>query len=367
MKFFEDEVQNAKFIKDNLMGASSTRILEDLLTRVPLGKNMRILDNKNPAFWQGFYMKIMKKISIIGLLLLALGCIGNNINFTPDMSLLTTWERSEITSNEHQQPYIAIFKKDGKTLIYLASKHNFGKTLDMVDYIYANFKPKVAVLEFESGGRMLKEKCSRNEFEYSAGIAADKNIPVVLSDLQDHDKLKIVAQINPDAYKIYQAKWIVSNAINYEKQYGGKTTAEQEVLNFKKFAWNDNMPEAMNVEQFKDWFKKHLGTDFDKANLSEIFKKDWRYPLSSGTVFNKFSEDEDILARDPFMLKNITAALNKYNTVYAAFGEGHYRSQRKVLEEMLGKPQYIWELEKYTDRNNCKGFKIKQEILVPNP
>ena len=45
--------------------------------------------------------------------------------------------------------------------------------------------------------------------------------------------------------------------------------------------------------------------------------------------------------RDPFMLRNIAAALNRYDTVFAVFGEGHYRSQRLVLEDMLGKPEYI--------------------------
>lgn len=44
MKFFDNDAQNAKFIKDNLMGPSAVRILEELLTRVSLGKNMRILD-----------------------------------------------------------------------------------------------------------------------------------------------------------------------------------------------------------------------------------------------------------------------------------------------------------------------------------
>lgn len=299
---------------------------------------------------------------------LATACATGGKPLTPDMSLLTPWEKAEKISEKHKQPpYIAVFKKDEKTLIYLASKHNSGKTLDMVDYVFANFKPQIAVLEYENSGRALRDKCSWNEFEYSAGIASDKNLPVALADLQTSDKLRILAQTDPDVYKTYQARWSVVNATAYEKASGKKTTAAKEIVNFKTFIWNEQMPRPMDAQELKNWFEEHFAIDFDKANLNEVLKDGWNYPLSTGTVFNKLSNDEDMLVRDPFMLRNITAALNKYDTVYAAFGEGHYRSHRKVLEKMLGKPEYIWELKTYTDRNHYQGFRIKQEVLVPTP
>ena len=309
----------------------------------------------------------MKKIIILFFaVLFTAACAGTKQTYQPDLALLKTWEQAEKPSGEHSQPYIAIFKKDGKTLVYLASRHNSARTLDMVDYIFSNFKPQIAVVEFERSGRPLKDKCSWNEFEYSAGIAADKNIPVVLADLTLADKTKILSSKYPDLHKILQARWMINNSMMSKKQFGHYETAAQGVNNFKHFAYTPDMPEPMTADEFKTWFKQYFNKDFDKADLNEIFKEDWRWPISAGTIFNKLSEDEDFYARDPFMIKNITAALNKYNIVYAAFGEGHYRSHRKILEDMLGKPEYIWDV-KYTDRNNCQGFKIKQEILVPEP
>lgn len=44
MKFFENEEKNAKFIQDNLMGPNALLILEELLEKIKLNKNMRILD-----------------------------------------------------------------------------------------------------------------------------------------------------------------------------------------------------------------------------------------------------------------------------------------------------------------------------------
>ena len=231
-------------------------------------------------------------------------------------------------------------------------------------HIFSNFKPQIAVVEFARSGRPLRDKCSWNEFEYSAGIALDKDIPVALADLTVEDKTKILSSKYPDLHKIYQAKWMISNTMSGKRQFGTYDTAEQGVVNFKHAVWKPDMPEPMTAEEFKAFFKEHFNADFDNADLNEIFKEGWNWPSSKGTVFNKLSEDEDLYARDPFMVKNIAAALNKYDTVYAAFGEGHYRSHRKILEDMLGKPEYIWDIE-YKDRNNCQGFKIKEEILVP--
>ncbi|MDR1124426.1 MAG: hypothetical protein LBL61_07665 [Elusimicrobiota bacterium] len=308
----------------------------------------------------------MKKIITLFFAISFIAVSAGAQTFQPNLALLTTYEQSENPSEQHHQPYIAIFKKDGKTLIYLASKHYADETLDMVDYVFANFKPKIAVVEFERSGRMLRDKCSRNEFEYSAGIASDKNIPVVLADLPDDEKIKILSRKDPNAYKTYQAKWMINNSMMHKRQFGTYTTADGEVQSFTHFAWKPDMPEPMTAEEFKIWFKERFNEDFDTADLNEIFKEDWTWPLSTGTIFNKLSEDMDFYARDPFIVKNIAAALNKYKTVYAAFGEGHYRTHRKISEDMLGKPEYIWDVE-YKDRNNCQGFQIKKVILVPEP
>lgn len=44
MIFFENEAKNTKFIKDNLMGPNALLILKELLERLKLNKDMRILD-----------------------------------------------------------------------------------------------------------------------------------------------------------------------------------------------------------------------------------------------------------------------------------------------------------------------------------
>lgn len=49
--------------------------------------------------------------------------------------------------------------------------------------------------------------------------------------------------------------------------------------------------------------------------------------------------------RDRFMLQNIAAALNKWDSVFVIFGGAHFANQRLVLEDMMGKPEYITKIK----------------------
>ena len=74
---------------------------------------------------------------------------------------------------------------------------------------------------------------------------------------------------------------------------------------------------------------------------SEITNKVLHDVLRAGPSKNKMCEYLSKYGRDKFMLENIATALNKYNTVFAIFGSGHYEAQRLVLEDMMGEPEYI--------------------------
>jgi len=341
--------------------------------------------------------------------------------FKPKLKLLTEYKYSKIAPEQpREQPYIAVFEKGGKTLIYHASKHDDGKTYDMTNYVFNNFSPQVTVIEFQRSGPKPGNKYSGNEFEYIAAVASDKNIPVALADLSAKENIEILQNIEGDylnirvyrnvvLYKIHQARWIIHNALDYEREFGGYTTAAQEVASFNNFVqtadearvkkWFPHFSKyftnetefiswlrkyfdkySMNEKEFNRWFKNNFyDVDFDAQQRNGMFKEtfsgNWDAPVSPGrpdTVFSKMNEDIDYLGRNPFMLKNIAAALNKYNVVYAAFGGGHYITHREVLEKMLGKPRYIpWDAKYITiinqDEDSGQSFKIKEEILVPKP
>ena len=96
----------------------------------------------------------------------------------------------------------------------------------------------------------------------------------------------------------------------------------------------------------------------DKRNLSEVLRVS---PNSKGSDLQKMGAKLNKEGRDPFMVNNIATALNKYDTVFCIFGEGHFRDQRAVLDDMFGKEpdEYITE---FPDMHTDFG-KVKRNIF----
>ena len=178
---------------------------------------------------------------------------------------------------------------------------------------------------------------NKHESSYTALKSKQRQIPVVLADLgYGFGVYKRLVEINKNNLILAQVDWIIGNIISYKKMYNQKTTAERELKLFNLRAKENNFPTA-KIEDIKYWFLNEYGKDIDAADLAEI---DF-IPKSKGKKLNVFYYTVGRLIRDPFMLKNIELALNKYDTVFVCFGEGHYRSQKGIIEDSLGVPEYI--------------------------
>lgn len=109
--------------------------------------------------------------------------------FKPDFSLL-----GNTKIMDKQQPYIAIYRRGNKTLVYMADFHGEKKSWDMVDWCFSEkfrIKPDVLITEFEHTGRQLTNS-PNNTLTHAAFVAERHNIPVVLSDLSDDEKLAVL-------------------------------------------------------------------------------------------------------------------------------------------------------------------------------
>lgn len=215
------------------------------------------------------------------------------------MHLYQMWDDAEKLF--HNDPFIAVFKKDNKTLVYLGDAHSRNVSFDMSDFCFSNKmpKPEIAVLELNPESKLSNWSFHDNTLAYLAAIATQQNIPVVYADLSNDEKLKVLETYNPNQ-------------------------------NFKQ-------------EDLKKIFSCG-GPSYKKGQL------------------NKFAADIDKYGRDPFMIENITAALNKYDTIFASMGTGHYYSQVLILEDMLGKPEYLDEAP--NTRGDFSNIEIKSIKLI---
>jgi len=181
---------------------------------------------------------------------------------------------------------IAVFKKNNKTLIYNLDAHYKNLSFDRVDFCFSGKTlpiPEITVIELSKEQLLLKKQFLQqdNSVSYSAFLSTIKNIPFVCADLDKKQMLDIL----------------------------------------KKRLPNNNL----------------IDEDVIKALNSGG-------PFTTKNIYNFYANEIVRYGRDPFMIKNIATALNKYNTVFASFGHGHYCCQRLILEDMLGEPEYIKEV-----------------------
>ncbi len=225
------------------------------------------------------------------------------MQFKPNFDLLRDWASAEKSIKfASTSAYVAIFRRDDKTLVYMCDRHGENISFNMVDMCFADdfgVKPDVLLTEIENTGFERKfnwHGYQSNTLVYAAGIAAQRNIPVVFSDLSDLQYVDVINCGFPD--------------------------------------------------------NKITTIDLDRVLSSE--------PNMNGNLLQQMSSYLNVMGRDRFMLRNIAAALNRYDTVFAIFGVGHYEDQRLVLEDMLGKPEYITRIKNMRgDFSNVKIEPIK--------
>ena len=205
--------------------------------------------------------------------------------FKPNFDLLVGWadtvRAKDFASNS---AFIAVFKRDNKTLVYMCDIHSHNISFNMVDMCFSDdfgIKPDVLLTEIENAGYERKlgwHGLQDNTLAYASAVAAKNKVPVVFADLSDDQMIDVLKSGFP----------------------------EREITN----------------------------EEVHKALRAGPSKKD-------GDIYNQMCDYLGQMGRDRFMLENIAVALNKYDTVFVIFGTGHYEKQRLVLEDMMGKPEYI--------------------------
>lgn len=223
------------------------------------------------------------------------------MQFKPNFNLLKSWDEvTDVISTD--KPYCAVYKKNGKTLVYIAAHHFSDNTLNLINFCFggANIsipKPGVVVVEREAENPI--KSTDKDEAVYLAKLAIKNGADVVYAD-------------PPMAAMLY-------------------------VLNNRNKTRNLTMDDLYKILHAK--------------------------PAVNGNENERMGAELNMFCRNRFHLLNIAAALNKYDVVFCAFGEGHFREQSLVLEDMMGKPEFIVdapqvEIENVSDIKEFERVKI---------
>ena len=216
------------------------------------------------------------------------------MHFKPNFDLLCHWKDAEKAKDfASNAAFIAVFKNsNNKTLVYMCDHHRLNISFNMVDMCFAEdfgIKPDILLTEMINTGfekRFNWHGLQDNTLAHAAAVAIKRNVPVVFADLSESQCVDVINRGFPD------------NQISSE-------------------------------------------------DLRKVFGSGG--PNPDGSLYQKMAAYVDFYGRDRFMLENIAVALNQYDTVFAIFGSGHYEAQRLVLEDMMGKPEYITRIKNMRD------------------
>lgn len=261
--------------------------------------------------------------------------------YIPDLKLLTTYDKAK----HFKYPLMAIFEFDKKHLIYICSPHNpitkCPEVFDAINYAFKKFDIDCVVTEIKHHYKNIEQdptsnlgKENANDLSYSAYVAREQNIPYIFADINYQDWLSF----GHNKSIIMQTMIILKNSNAYQKIFKKNDTIDHAFKTYKQTLSNLGYDSKLTPEQFKKSLEKNFVIDTSNGTISKI-------PEIFNTSNKTFAELY-LRLRDPYMIKQIFKAVNKYKNVLVTMGAGHYECQRLVFENSFGKPKYIYTFPK---------------------
>ena len=109
-------------------------------------------------------------------------------------------------------------------------------------------------------------------------------------------------------------------------------------FNIKQFSLNPNNPNWLNVNDFKEWYRKNQETEF---NYEEITAETTKPYCSNNAGYIQQFACYNSKIRDFHIVNVIADMLNQYNRVLVVYGHGHHTMQQAILEELMGEPTVV--------------------------
>ena len=262
--------------------------------------------------------------------------------FTADTSAVN--QRREEHSRLYEQfpspSYLAVYQKGDKKLVVLAAKHG-AVSIPPVQYAFDTYAPQVALVEREPG-EPFGGSCSEAEDGYTAALSGKHQIPLVRADVTQEQQW-LFAQENGFSYEDWQMLWIIRDAYYRSRETDAPLTAQEAIATYARRDHHEDWGKLFTEKSLNRYFKKHYKQDFEETDFVQLFQDLMNiYPEKwvVKTPFYRLNHATS-LARSQFMLENIAAALNQYDTVFIEMGAGHFLDLAQALQEMIGQPQVI--------------------------
>lgn len=257
-------------------------------------------------------------------------------------------------------PFLALYKKDGRQLSYIATNHGSDRnspTFNLIKNTVNEFKPDFMILEgFETKRgvspsdiiKLVEKGCEQNpdqceEPHLGIELASSLNIPFIggePSDEEIFDDLRYEGYSRDDVFALYFTRLIPQ--LYRDHQVGKMEDLQQKYEAYLQGSGISNI--TLTYADYEDWLKKYISST---VGFSDLIDAKFSAPATGGNKLQQIADKTEWI-RDKHILRTILDSSLKYNKVLVIYGHSHFLTQDDVLEQNLGKPTF---LEKYSAQN----------------
>lgn len=275
--------------------------------------------------------------------------------FNPDCSLIKAWD--DVTVLPLAAPFVSAFNRAGKSLHYIAARHEGGlqsPTLRTVNAEFEKFRPHVVILEGmpntgEVSPSWYLEHCraqAREDFaaggeaSYAAVLAGERGIDFVSGEPSDRNLYEGLA-----AQGFTRADflgWHITVVMRHHIEGGVLeaaavgTLVERQAQNILYGIGVEG--ESFSSADFRAWYRDRMGCDFTLGGLAAIDGSPSRARDANALQAIMSAADN---VREPHIVKTIAQQLEAHDRVLVVYGSAHLGKQEAVLRKMMGSVRHF--------------------------
>ena len=272
----------------------------------------------------------------------------------PDLSLLQPRRQDDQDPDVTGAPYVALFEKDGKQLLFLAAKHEKdienAPTHELVRKAIDWLEPDVVIIEgvrtsegpnpqrFLGNARRRVESGSAPESLYAAVLGIDSGAIVIGGEPDPEATTDVIHEAgysDSDLLGFLLARRMVQMVRNQDLTRDEFDSQANKALRFLKRKFK--IRSDFDANDFLNWYKRNLGEKFKARKIrSEVNPM----LVDEPTILRKMA----ILAmkaREYNLAELEARMLQEHDRVLVVYGSGHLRWERRMLEDMMGLPVLV--------------------------
>ena len=305
---------------------------------------------------QTYHFKVNRNLLSIIICSIILSCCSSKNQYAKnqyDFSKLHTYslqmQQDLQESNKVRFPFKASFHTKDMDLLYLALRHDTGlksPSLRAVKTAIKIFTPDLIIIEgltedaqYQTTLNLARKQCATDSKECSENLYA-----IYLADL--HNIAFVGAEPNNQhVFQVmkeegYQEKDLVffyfSRQILQDYREGKCRSIDDLEKLFPEFLISEKIKGKYSFAKYMLWLKANLSHNI---TFKMLIDNELAAPITNGTYLQNMSSRIGLI-RDKKALEIILNNTTKYKKIIVVFGGSHYTTQKEVLEQYWGKPDY---------------------------